>query len=91
MNKLINKYGILLSVLYIIEYILLYFDIINYPFFGLIYHFVANIIVAIVVASDLKKNETKGPIIIWSTILFSILGVTLFLLKKIDKDKQASA
>jgi hypothetical protein len=90
MNKLINKYGILLSALYVIEFMLSYFNIITSPY-NLIYFYSSNIFVAILVALDLKKNEIRSSIVIWSTILFSILGVTLFLLKKINKDRTASA
>lgn len=89
MNSLINKYGILLSIFYPISLVLSNIGILISPL-DLVYYFATNIVVALIVSLDLKKNKIKSSIIIWSTILFSILGVTLLLLKIMKKGETAS-
>jgi hypothetical protein len=89
-DKLIGKYAILLSAIYLGNFLLTDFGLlIGIPI--LVYFITTNIIIAILVSLDLKKAKIKSSIIIWSCIIFNILGVVLFFLQVIRQEKKASA
>ncbi|MBC8489720.1 MAG: hypothetical protein H8D45_27185 [Bacteroidetes bacterium] len=89
-NKTINKYAILLSIFYLGKVLLAHFPILNGTLL-VPYFFVTNIIIALIVNSDLKKNEIKSALTVWSCVFFDILGVALLLIQIIRKEKTASA
>jgi hypothetical protein len=89
-DKLIGKYAILLAAIYLGNFLLTDFGLlIGIPI--LVYFIATNIIIAILVSLDLKKTKIKSSIIIWSCIIFNILGVVLFFLQVIRQEKKASA
>jgi len=89
-DKLIGKYAILLSAIYLGNFLLTDFGLLNgIPI--LVYFITTNIIIAILVSLDLKKAKIKSSITVWSCIIFNILGVVLFFLQIIRQEKKASA
>ncbi len=89
-DKLIGKYAILLSVFYVGNIVLPTFGLLN-GFLLLAYFFLTNMVIAVIVNYDMKKENIKRPIIIWSCIFFSILGVVFFLLEIIRREKKVNA
>lgn len=95
-NRLTSKYAIIMIILYVIGYALGYLpneslepELRSVIVIG--FHFFSNIIVALILSFDMKKLEIKKSIILWSAVFFDILGVTLFLLNVIHKQKTANA
>jgi hypothetical protein len=94
-NSLINKYAILISIFYLIGLSLNYLPIkeSSFPILNtmiIFYYVVSNLIVAAFVANDMKKQGIQKSLIIWATIFFDVLGVGLFLMTVIHKEKTAN-
>jgi len=89
-DKLISKYAILLSVLYLGNVLLIHFGLLQ-GFYFLAYFYITNIIVALTVNYDLKKNDIKSSITVWSCVFFDALGVSLFFIQIIRQEKKSSA
>jgi len=106
MNKtaiqIIGKYALILSVLYIIEYAVVYLigerlersepQLYNYLTFARFsFPFLLNIITASIINSDKNKLEIEGKYSVLLTIFYRPIGVVLFLIYVIDKElKRAS-
>ena len=90
LNSLINKYAILISIFYLANILLGHLDLIAAPFWILSY-FLTNIVIAIIIARDLRKCKIKSPVTIWSAIVFDILGVTLLFIQILRKEESANA
>lgn len=89
-DKLTGKYAILLSFFYLGTIVLPTFGILN-GLWLLAYLFLTNMVIAVMVNYDMKKTDIKRPIIVWSCIFFSLLGVVFFLLEIIRQQKKANA
>lgn len=87
LNTLINKYAIIISILNITEVLLYESELIPFPGMVIVY-IVANIITTIFVTIDLKRNFIRNPIIVFSTILWGILGAFLLLIQVLNSEKQ---
>ncbi len=101
-KKLINKYAVILIVSYGLIFLIdtvmqrifpmnsdstgeLRLVIMNYHW---IFHTLINLIIALFIINDSKKLEIKNNLIIVATVLFSLVGVCMFLLianREIDK------
>ena len=103
-NTLINKYAILIGIGYGLDFLIL--TIIqrliptpntgNYDIIGLltsstwIIQFIVNFIAAMWVYKDMKLCEIKNKLIVVMTLLFSLLGVTMFFITINRENKKAS-
>lgn len=93
-KALINKYAILIFIGYALTYLISIAIQHVLPKFALgdseliqilsssawIIQLIVNIIAAVLVSKDLKTMEIKNSLIIVMTVLFSLIGVTMFLL-----------
>ncbi|MCK4661735.1 MAG: hypothetical protein KAT68_02630 [Bacteroidales bacterium] len=91
-----NKYAVLISIFYVVGLGLNYlpFKESSFPLLNtliILYHFISNLVIAAIVADDMKKQNIKKSLIIWATIFFDILGVGLLLMTVIHKEKTANA
>jgi len=89
LNSLINKYAILISIFYLANILLSYFNLLTGAFWILSY-FLTNIIIAFVISYDLKKCKIKSLVTIWSAIIFDILGVTLLFIQILRNEESAN-
>jgi hypothetical protein len=95
-QKAINKYGILLSISYLTNLIWVYFaheyfsqfvienqnELFEYiSYVPRIIRFFINVICAILVFQDFKKNGIKSPLIVLITLLFGFIGIALFFIQ----------
>jgi hypothetical protein len=100
-QKAINKYGILLSISYLTNLIWVYFaheyfsqfvienqnELFEYiSYVPRIIRFFINVICAILVFQDFKKNGIKSPLIVLITLLFGFIGIALFFIQIILND-----
>jgi hypothetical protein len=89
-DSLIRKYAILLSFIYLGQHLLTHFNILTGVGF-LAYFYISNIVIALLVKSDLNRVNIKSPITVWSCVFFHLLGVVLLFLQLIRQDKKARA
>jgi hypothetical protein len=95
-QRAIYKYAILLSITYFINLAWVYYfqnylvhillesqnRFYNYvSLISIIIGFIFNIIFAILVFKDFRKNEIKSPLIVIITLLFGFLGIALFFIQ----------
>jgi len=103
-KKLVNKYAIILIVSYGLTFLLGL--LLNNLFSGtsgqhernlimmnipMIFQFLANIVVSLIIIEDSKKIKIKNNLIIVATILFSMVGVCMFLLLANREYEKANA
>jgi hypothetical protein len=104
-KKLINKYSILLLIGYSLTFVMFLFsnrlvEIFNYndsEFWPIIFtistliiQLFVNIFAAYFVSDDLKEYGIKNNLIIVMTLLFSLLGITMFFISISKKAENAS-
>ena len=91
-RTLVNKYAILIFIGYLLNFLILtviqrFIPIVNlggFDFIGILASFtwviqlVINIIVAILISKDLKRLNIKNNLIVVMTVLFSLIGITMF-------------
>jgi len=104
-KKLVNKYAIILIISYGLTFLLgivlremfplnsgkqeeMNLIMRNIPF---IFQFFINIVISLIIIEDLKKQEIKNNLIIVATILFSLVGVCMFLLLANRENEKANA
>ena len=104
-KKLVNKYAIILIISYGLTFLLgiilremfplnsgqqeeMNLIMRNIPF---IFQFFINIVISLIIIEDLKKLEIKNNLIIVATILFSLVGVCMFLLLANRENEKANA
>lgn len=104
-KKLVNKYAVLLVIAYGINFLFyIFFLQISPDTLGLdktsyllaknsnwLIQFIFNIIAALFVVADSKKFEIKNNLIIIATIIFSLLGISMFLILVNRETNKASA
>ena len=93
-SNLFNKYLILLIIFYVVKLILTRFEIIPIPPeyispIFIIFFFMYNILLAILIADDLKKLNIKSRLTVLATIFFNVLGVCFFLFKLMEEESKA--
>jgi Co/Zn/Cd efflux system component len=91
-QSLINKYAILLFIGYFLSFILstvivrfVSTEYLQYPNLieylssasGII-QLIVNIIAAVLISKDMKKLQIKNSLIVIMTVLFSLIGITMF-------------
>jgi len=104
-KKLVNKYAIILIVSYGLTYVLrivlremfpinsgqqeeMNIIMMNIP---IVFQFFINIVISLILIEDSKKLDIKNNLIIISTILFSLVGVCMFLLLANRETEKANA
>lgn len=104
-KKLVNKYAIILIVSYGLTYLLrivlreifpinsgqpeeMNIIMMNIP---MIFQFFINIVISLILIRDSKKLDIKNNLIIVATILFSLVGVCMFLLLANREKEKANA
>jgi hypothetical protein len=95
-EKTIFKYGILLSISYLTNLIWIYFahnyfsqfffenknELYEYiSFIPRIITSIINVVCAVLVFKDFKKNGIKSPLIVLMTLLFGFIGIALFFIQ----------
>ena len=93
-KKLVNKYAIILIIAYGVRFLIgIILQQISPETLGLdrelhllainstwIFQFLVNIVAALFVVSDSKKLKINNNLIIFATIIFSLVGISMFLL-----------
>ncbi len=90
-KTLLNKYAILIFIGYLLSFLIIiiahrlipYQDVNSKAISFLassswIIQFIFNIIAAVLISKDLKKVNCKNNLIVIMTILFSLIGITMF-------------
>ena len=103
-NILVNKYAILIFIGYAIAFIIsnIVFRLIpngnesgimlkSYlSTFSIIVQFIINMIAAILISKDLKRLNIKNNLIVIMTLLFSLIGITMFFIITTKEIRNAS-
>ena len=104
-KKLVNKYAVILIISYGITFLIgMILQRISPETIGVeeemhillmsstwIFQFFINVIVALIVINDSKKLDMKNNLVIVATILFSLVGVCMFLILANREIKKANA